>query len=433
MNNAPVPKRRWISGLALLATLHLLLFYGLPNPLLLGLLIALGIFYFRAGAMAATATTLSLGVATLLCAFAIHLLGLDKTMYYRPHEQLVVQDYDQGHRAYRKNAQIEMQMPHGDLKAMTGANLAQPRHVLFRTDGEGFRNDHDYVDGQYVLIGDSYVVGIVDTQADMLSAQLTRDYGIPTYSLGHPGDISDYLVTWRAFRARHPGPVKGVLFLFEGNDFDTKYDPATKEKPHALARWLGKYYSLFSGTDIHRVTRSLYTRAVKYRSIARSDTVQIQTIAGQRMGFYMPYVNVTLRQNYTFPPAMVQDLKDLAGQVEQIFFIPTKYRVYAPYLGKTHLPHAQWQALSQLCAQQGWRCTDLTPALSGASDALLKKGEFTWWLDDTHWNRQGMAVAARVVAQQLKTHVLQGDSDPLRAEARVESYAPTRSNEPGKP
>jgi hypothetical protein len=29
---------------------------------------------------------------------------------------------------------------------------------------------------------------------------------------------------------------------------------------------------------------------------------------------------------------------------------------------------------------------------------LLKKGEFTWWRDDTHWNRHGIAVAARVVA-----------------------------------
>lgn len=86
-------QRRWISGLALFATLHLLLFYGLPGGILLAVLVALGIFYFRAGALAATATTLAIGVATLFCALAVHLLGLDKSMYYRPHEQLVQQDY----------------------------------------------------------------------------------------------------------------------------------------------------------------------------------------------------------------------------------------------------------------------------------------------------------------------------------------------------
>lgn len=394
--------RRWISGLALLVTLHLLLFYGLPGGFLLGFLVGLGVFYFRAGAMVATATTLSLGVATLLGALFIHLLGLDKSMYYRPHEQLVQQDYDRGHRAYRKNALVEMQMPHGDLKAMTGVSLAQPRHVLFRTDGEGFRNDHDYVDGQYVLIGDSYVVGIVDSQPDILSVQLSRDFGIPAYNLGHPGDISDYLVTVRAFRANHPGPFHGVLFLFEGNDFDAKYKPAAKERRHFLARWIGKYYSLFTGTDLHRVTKSLYTRAIKYRSIAASNSVQIESIAGQRMGFYAPYVEVTQRQDFTLPLAIAQDLTTLAEQVEVIFFIPTKYRVYARHFGGGDLPHAQWQALARVCAQHGWRCVDLTPALVEASDALLKKSEFTWWLDDTHWNRQGMAVAARVVAQQLK-------------------------------
>lgn len=402
MDSKPL-QRRWISALALFATLHLLLFYGLPGGILLGILVALGIFYFWSGAMAAVATTLSLGVATLFCALAIHLLGLDRSMYYRPHEQLVEQNPDQGHRAYRKNALVDMQMPHGDLKAMTGADLAQPRHVVFRTDSEGFRNDHDYVDGQYVLIGDSYIVGIVDTQQDMLSEQLQRDYGIPSYSLAHPGDISDYLATWRAFCSRHPGPQKGVLFLFEGNDFESNYKPATKEKPHAVARWISKYYGLFTATDIHRVTKSLYTRAVKYRSIASSDTVQIQRVGGKNMGFYMPYVNVTLRQASMLPTALVQDLVELGGQMEQIFFIPTNYRIYAPYFNTSPLPNSQWQALSQLCAQQGWRCTDLTPALAKASGDLLKRGEFTWWLDDTHWNRQGMAVAARVVAEQLES------------------------------
>jgi hypothetical protein len=396
------PPRRWISALALLASLHLLLFYGLPGGILLGILLALAIFYLRAGAMAATATTLSLGVATAFCALAIHLLGLDKAMYYRPHEQLVEQDYDMGIRAYRKSARIEMRMPHGDLKALTAAALAQPRQVVFQTDAEGFRNDRGYGEGQYVLIGDSFVVGMGDSQADTLSSQLTRDFGIPAYNLGQPGDISDYLATWRAFRARHPGRVHGLLFLFEGNDFDSRYTPAPVRQSHPLARWAGNYYSLFSRTDIHRVTRSLYARATRSASIASSGNVRIAALAGRPFGFYAPYIDVSRRPQYSLPPAMARDLGELAGQVDEVFFIPTKYRIYASQLGEAPLPHAQWQALAGLCARNGWRCTDLTPALAEASGTLLKRGEFTWWADDTHWNRQGMAVAARVVSERLK-------------------------------
>lgn len=397
----PAP-RRWVSALALLATLHLLQFYGLPGGFMLALLIALGIFYFRAGAMAATATTLSLGLATLFCAVAIHLLGLDRAMYYRPHEQLVQQDYDEGHRAYRKHARVEMLMPHGDLKALSSAPLAQPRQVRFQTDGAGYRNDHEYANGQYVLVGDSFVVGVGDSQADTLSAQLQRDHGIPSYNLGHPGDIPDYLDALRAFRENHPGPMRGLLFLFEGNDFNAAYQPARMEKPNLLARWAGKYHGLFTGTDLYRVTKSLYARAIKSRGIAASSTVRIETVAGQPMGFYTPYVEVSLRPHYTLSPAMTQDLIALAGQMEQVFFIPTNYRVYAAALGQPAPPHAQWQALAALCTKQGWRCTDLTPDLVEASAALLQKGELTWWRDDTHWNRQGMAVAARVVADRLK-------------------------------
>lgn len=404
--------RRWITGLALLATLHLLLFYGLPAALLLAVLIALGIFYFRAGAMAATATTLSLGLATLFCAVAIHLLGLDRSMYYRPHEQLVQQNYDQGFRAYRKHARIDMLMPHGDLKALTAAPLAQPRQVLFQTDAEGFRNDHEYAAGQTVLIGDSFVVGMGDSQADILSVQLERDHGIPSYNLGHPGDISDYLATWRAFRENHPGPVRGLLFLFEGNDFDTPYKPASTEKPGFLARWSGKYYGLFTGTDLYRVTKSLYARASKSGGIAASSSVRSETVAGQPMGFYTPYVDVSLRPRFEFPSAMAQDLTTLAGQVDQVFFIPTNYRIYAAALGRPAPPHAQWQALAALCAKQGWHCTDLTPALAEASAALLQKGELTWWRDDTHWNRQGMAVAAEVVANTVVAAQLKPSEPP---------------------
>jgi len=392
--------RRWITFLAFLATVHLLLFYGVPGSVKLAILIVLGIFYFRAGPLPAVATALSLGVATLICSFAIHLLGLDKAMYYRPHEQLVQQDYAEGHRAYRKNARIEMTTPHGDLKALTAADLAQPRKVVFQTDSAGFRNDKDYVAGDLVLIGDSFVVGMGDSQADTLSTQLTRDHGIPAYNLGHPGDISDYLAVWRAFRRQHPGSVRAALFLFEGNDFEAAYKAAKTEQPSLLARYAGEYYGFFTGSDLYRVTKSLYARATKAGSIAASDSVRIETLAEQKMGLYTPYIAVSERQQLELPAALQADLIALADEVEQIFFIPTNYRVYAKHLGAPALPDAQWQALSKLCAQQHWRCTDLTPSMVAAADALLAKGQFIWWLDDTHWNHAGIAAAAAVVARE---------------------------------
>ncbi len=388
--------------IALLASLHLLLFYGLPASVLAVVLAVLAFIYFRSGAVAATAITLSLALATGLGAVAIHLLGLDRAMYYRPHEQLAVQDYAKGHRAYRPNAEIHMQVAHGDLQALTGITLAQKRDIVFRTDSEGFRNDTDYQPGEPVLLGDSFVVGMADSQQDNLTALLAQQQGIRSYNLGQPGDVSDYLIYYRAFRQRHPEAKHTALFLFEGNDFpEGQYEDAAQRTLGPAARWLGRYYSLFTDTAFYRVTKSLWKRASYARDIAESDSVQIKTVAGQTMGLYTPYVDVTRRSHYAMPPAMRQDLIELGRQMAAIYFIPTNYRVYARPLGVTALPNAQWQALSALCTEQGWRCVDLTPALTEAATRGLERGEFIWWRDDTHWNRAGMAVAARIVAQTL--------------------------------
>ncbi len=390
--------------IALLASLHLLLFYGLPASVLAVVLAVLAFVYFRSGAVAATAITLSLALATGLGAVAIHLLGLDRAMYYRPHEQLAIQDYAKGHRAYRPNTAIHMRVPHGDLQALTGITLAQKRDIVFRTDSEGFRNDTDYQAGEPVLLGDSFVVGMADSQQDNLTALLAQQQGIRSYNLGQPGDVSDYLIYYRAFRQRHPEAEHTALFLFEGNDFpEGKYEDAAQRTLGPVARWLGRYYGLFTDTAFYRVTKSLWKRASYARDIAESDNVQIKTVAGQPMGLYTPYVDVTRRSHYAMPPAMRQDLIELGRQMEAIYFIPTNYRVYAQPLGVTSLPNAQWQALAALCAEQHWHCVDLTPALTEAAMRGLEHGEFIWWRDDTHWNRAGMAVAARVVAGTLQT------------------------------
>lgn len=388
--------------IALLASLHLLLFYGLPASVLVGVLLVLAVVYVRSGTLAASAITLSLALATGLDAVAVHLLGLDRAMYYRPHEQLAMQDYAKGHRAYRPKAEIRMHVAHGDLQALTGATLAQPREVLFRTDSEGFRNDADYRAGEPVLLGDSFVVGMADSQEDTLTAQLAAQHGLRAYNLGQPGDVSDYLMYFRAFRQRHPEATQTALFLFEGNDFPVgKYESADERTLGSVARLLGRYYGLFTDTAFYRVTKSLWKRASYSGDIAASSNVQIKTVAGQPMGLYTPYVDVTKRTSYAMPEAMRQDLIELGRQMTAIYFIPTNFRVYAQPLGATALPNAQWQALSALCTEQRWRCVDLTPALTEAAQQALKQGQFIWWRDDTHWNRAGMAVGARVVAQTL--------------------------------
>jgi hypothetical protein len=47
---------------------------------------------------------------------------------------------------------------------------------------------------------------------------------------------------------------------------------------------------------------------------------------------------------------------------------------------------------------------DLTRPLQEESQRLLPEGKLTFWSDDTHWNRYGVAVAAREVQAFLQGH-----------------------------
>jgi hypothetical protein len=105
---------------------------------------------------------------------------------------------------------------------------------------------------------------------------------------------------------------------------------------------------------------------------------------------------------YEPPSEFALLLESMAPNLEHVFFVPTKYRVYYEHLGQDgSIPNAQWEALQRLCAASDLRCTDLTPALVERTNALLAAGELTFWRDDTHWNGQGTAAAADVVAQVL--------------------------------
>jgi hypothetical protein len=390
--------RRWITFAAFLAVFHILLAYGLPPGVFLLLALLLGVFYARVGAIGAVAVTLALLAVTLFYSLALGVTGFGNTIYFRPDEQLSSYDYRHHHRIFRPGATLAMQMPHGDLQSMTPLKIAEPRHVVYRIDSYGFRNDADYQGQRYLLVGDSFVVGTGNDQADMLSAQLRRDHAIDAYNLAHPGDVVDYADYVSGFKASHHTDAKVLLFIFEGNDF-----VESRAKHHsAVALFFKSYANLFSGTNVFRVTQSLYARASRKSKIAGSQYLTLADLDAKKIAFLTEYVEVARSASQPVIGSFERAIQDMRGDIGHIFFIPTKYRVYQKHVNPGEvLPNAAWDYLQGICRQNRLECTNLTQPLVEASDQLLAKGELTWWRDDTHWNKNGIAVAARVVAASL--------------------------------
>ncbi len=390
--------RRAIGFVAWLIVFHVLLAYGLPEWLFASLVIVLGVLYYRTGAFGAVTVSLTLVIITVVYGLALKITGLEDSIYYRPDEKYVRFDYTNNHRIYQSNVHLDTSIPHGDLRAMTTEDIAEPRRIQFHTDADGFRNERDYHGQRYVLVGDSFTAGNSNSQEDMLVTQLARDHGLDTYNLAYPGNVADYAAYLRGFVNRHGERARVLLFLFEGNDFEkSRGRPAS-----VLARYGRRYYEMFSGFNTYRVTMSLYKRSTRRRSIRAGSDLEIVELAGKKMAFYKLYADVARRAQLREPEGFERAMESMRPHIERVYFIPTKYRVYSRHLKPGQaLPNAQWDYLNGICRKLALRCTDLTAPLIRESDSLLKKGEYTWWRDDTHWNRHGIAVAARVVASDL--------------------------------
>lgn len=390
--------RRWITIAAYALVFHTLLAYGLPPGIFLLLVLIAGMFYARVGAVASLAMSLTLLVITLFYSLALSLTGFENAIYFRPDERLSAFDYRHHHRIFRPGATLEMQMPHGDLQSMTPLKIAEPRRVTYHIDDYGFRNDADYRGQRYLLVGDSFIAGTGNDQADILSAQLRRDHAIDAYNLAHPGDVVDYAAYVAGFKSTHNTDARVLLFIFEGNDF-----VETRVRRHsAAAMFLKRYSNLFSGTNVFRVTRSLYERALRSAKISASQYLTTYSLNGREIAFLNGYIETTRHASQAPIGSFERAIQSMRDDIGHVFFIPTKYRVYQKHVNPGEvLPNASWDYLQRVCRENRLACTNLTQPLIEASDKLLARGELSWWRDDTHWNRNGIAVAARVVAARL--------------------------------
>jgi hypothetical protein len=324
-----------------------------------------------------------------------------------------------GHRVYRRGARLEMIEPYGDIIAMGGRAArttieAEPRRVRFTVDSYGFRNDHEYRNQPFVLTGDSFVVGIGSSQEDILSNQVDRECGIAAYNVAFPGDIHDYTTYVSTFVKRRGGDFKVVMFAFEGNDFPTEEEakplPVPQDGP----------FVRFLRDPLKRVRESRVSETMTYRSAylayqiaskqflggAEPTRVVLSVdVRGHRLGMFARDVEASQRAHYAGTRQIEADLAAMRERIALLVLIPTKYRVYYPFLdgaSREPLQTAVSDYVRELGARLGIRTADLTDALVAEAGRLLERdGTFVYWKDDTHWNKQGIGVAAREVCRAL--------------------------------
>ena len=314
-------------------------------------------------------------------------------------------DYKLQHKIYRPNARIDFEILHGDLIALGQFNkaiyrIADKRRVSYIIDSIGFRNDKNYNRQPYLLVGDSFVAGSGNSQEDILSSQL-KQYHINAYNLAISGDLPEYAQYVKQFFNKfNNNNSKILLFVFEGNDFDARSNEAAEKivkSPGLIKLYLKELY-------IYRFIYSLYYKTEnKYFN---KDAVSILKTKGTgvEIGFLNLYIEVTKNDKCVTGDNFDNSLRYMAHKIGHVFFIPTKYRTYYDLLDINNnipLPNAQWEYLINLCKSLNLNCINLTEHMKQRSKELLYENKYTYWRDDTHWNKYGIAVAAKVVSETI--------------------------------
>jgi hypothetical protein len=396
-------RRAIIALIPLLLTYHTLLFYGfLPNTIFYVVLTLFFLGYIFMDWKNSLLLAFSLLGATVLVNLGLGLMKMEDRIYYREHERFTVYNGDMQMSGYKKNVDVVLKMPFGDTYAVGGGKSIEiePRTIRFKTDSLGFRNDDAYRGQKYVLVGDSFVAGNDNTQEDGLQNQLKERYGIDTYCLAYPGGIPEYVKFILYLQRKYKDDFKVLLFLFEGNDFPESYSSRKLLIKKPFLKALSETYrAFFTETILYRYTYSVASKWSK-----KTFTPAVLTVKGHGIADFDQYIAVTRRETFQFPKKIIPMLSLVRNRIDHIFFIPTKYRVYYPFLGtgnQNPLPNAQWEAVKALAETWHIPCTDLTGPLIAESERLLKEDKFTYWKDDSHWNRNGIAVAAGIISDRI--------------------------------
>jgi hypothetical protein len=392
--------------IAVAITFTTLLFYGFirEGAALILLILIIPVFYYI-GYVNSLVFSITFLMITLTLNLFISKVGIKDLIYYEPNTVLEIFDYQMGQLVYAPKAKFQATLKFGDLKAINpwvDCDL-QPREIEFRTDSFGFRNDADYHAQKYLAVGDSFIVGLSNTQKDDLCSQLKSIYNLDVYNLSHPADITGYSRYIRAFEKKYGGNFRALMFVFEGNDFPVRYTRKKEKKKFTsiigrhLKDAVARYRNPLTLSSLYRLTYIKYL-ALKHHDNPADKTV-VEAIHGHKLAFLKEYVEITRRAAYHPNEDIEAALAAVKDKIACIFFIPEKYRVYHHLErgGDASLPNAQWEFLKRLAGKYHIKCVNLTEPLTQESKKLLAEDKFTWWTDDTHWNRYGIAVAAAQV------------------------------------
>jgi hypothetical protein len=308
-------------------------------------------------------------------------------------------------------------------------NLRQFRPERFTTDGCGNRNSSDIFDGEpaeYLLLGDSFIVGSGVDDDRTLSGQLRQLSGLKVYNAaGADVDQSGWVLAL-ARKLKMDQAKKGTIVLEylersparprvvpDKYDWLAEADSLCHPKPlwQTLGGWRTLLTSLVTVSPLEVYSRNLlqmlqndvilpnsYKTGVVRETL--SDGTPILFFPEEVDQAYLPRDEETPIRFWTQFAEKIQ-----ASHLKLvILFVPDKYTIYYPLLREPVRGQPQGQRylrnLEGKLKQVGIPVINLTDEYMRAAASEFQQGRYIYWLDDTHWNAQGIEIAAKAILKE---------------------------------
>lgn len=380
------------------------LFLATAFPLVISLCISSVILLFLFFTHSDRYSLILLSVTSLIIIIIIEIIL--NILPYNPASGCAEDEFKSPGNEYYQENKVVKNFPCGspdNVRVSGDLTLVDKLLIDFYTDSLGYRNTFDYDNNNYVVIGDSFTVGVTVTQEDILSEKLSKKLNQKVYNASYPTHPAGYHKIWKRLKSKTDNEFKSIFLIFEGNDFFCSIEEVYGGQP-PQKKITSYTFDFFQRFETYSFAYGLIGKVKSYYHLSEQPLkINVRKINGQNVGFLDWYENVSKRTEY----CNIENWNEVFSFLNEVtnlslvVFVPTKFRVYSPIFSDRKLPNLQEEFLRNFAYKNDLDYLDLTDELVKKSIELLEYNKFTFGRGDTHWNKEGIEVAAEEIYKKL--------------------------------
>jgi hypothetical protein len=302
----------------------------------------------------------------------------------------------------------------GDLANLANLpHLRQYREESFSADAAGYRNRGETPKpfSGILLVGDSFTAGSGVSDSLTLSQQLADVSGRRVYNGAQTSNFWELLqhlqmtrglVVWQQSE-RYALPTSAVP------EQDWKRQIAYRAFGDKRAETVHEMHKYAMSFESYSPLEILFSRAVK---LLQNDKIfpnpyrEVVEVAKLRNGQEILFLASEVKRYEKDRPTDPEFFVHLKMQLQRkgigllVLLVPDKYVVYHDLLlpppPRTDRPR-YLDVVEQRLAAANVPVMNLTPKFSKQAASLLPQDEYLYWMDDTHWNGEGIREAAQAI------------------------------------